>query len=92
MKDISKLLDEKLEKLFNKDNRVPENQPPKRFEANPHQNNNDSQKRYGSRNREIRCYYCNEIGHIQTRCRYLHPQYNNQGNFQAQPIDNNLNY
>ncbi|CAG2236597.1 unnamed protein product [Mytilus edulis] len=54
MKDISKLLDEKLEKLFNKDNRVPENQPPKRFEANPHQNNNDSQKRYGSRNREIR--------------------------------------
>ncbi|VDI81855.1 Hypothetical predicted protein [Mytilus galloprovincialis] len=61
MKDISKLLDEKLEKLFNKDNKVPENQPQKRFEANLYQNNNDSQKRDGSRNREIRCYYWTEF-------------------------------
>ncbi|CAC5419775.1 unnamed protein product [Mytilus coruscus] len=54
MQDISKLLDEKLERLFNKDNRVPENQPPKRFRANLNQNNYDSKKRYGPRNREIR--------------------------------------
>lgn len=70
MNELSKLLDEKFDKILRKETISNEGRIPNTNEVYGNENNTYQQGYYHGPPKEIRCYFCKEIGHIQNRCRY----------------------
>jgi len=85
--DVSRVIDERLGKYFQRGSEAP---AAKTVYNGQTQNIRRDQPRRFSNPKDIICYYCNEIGHIQTRCPHLYPKGGNK-NWADQRNHDNLN-